>query len=156
MNPSVRPSFQRKVEVLEKWVNEGLPERDVFWPRNVDQLASWEDPYLGVTAWRSPKIVVPKGKYGDLRLRFDKAIEKLGGRTAVDATKELAEIKQLNVALAEQIVSLRVRCTRHEERAERERDLKHQAEEVNNKLRTRIKELEDRLRQLVRFPSALH
>lgn len=107
---ATRASFERKVQLLESWAQDGVPDRQP-WPRTVADLARWDDPVLGVARWTSPNLTSPCGKHADLRARFDKALAKLGDTTERQKgiARLRAENKMLaarNRALAEQVVEL--------------------------------------------------
>jgi hypothetical protein len=144
MPASVGESFERKIVTLERWDKEGIPS-GAFVPKNVTALAAWDDPDLGVTAWTSPKIVSPGYKYSDLRLRFDRVLPKLLAAAPTPQPEDIRQIKRDRVALAEQIVRLRLAFTRQERATERQRQLKVQEIEKN-------KALTRKLSGLVHFP----
>lgn len=107
---TTRASFERKVQLLESWVKDGIPD-DQNWPRTIADLARWDDPVLGVRRWTSPNLTSPRGKHADLRERFDVAVAVLENLT--DDLRGIARLRAENRALkarnrglAEQVVEL--------------------------------------------------
>jgi uncharacterized protein YbjT (DUF2867 family) len=109
----VRAKFLRKIEVLNEWADTGKIPEGCRVPRGAVDLARWEDPELGIEAWRSPNIASPRGRHADLREAFDKALGRLqdlklgGGTQAMETLRaENTRLKAHNRALIEQVLTL--------------------------------------------------
>jgi hypothetical protein len=74
--PTMKATLTAKVELVEKWAREGVPEGR-WWPLGVTELRQWHEPDLGLFAWSNPNAMTYLGPYLDLRQRFDAAIDRI-------------------------------------------------------------------------------
>lgn len=91
-------SFSRKVELLEGWAGQGLPEGQ-FWPQTQTELRRWHQPELGAVAWSSPNVASRSGPYADLRRRFDQVVRRLEAQGPERRMPELAQERMKRIAV---------------------------------------------------------
>ena len=125
---------QRKLDVLQKWVSEGLPVlgsgQSVWFPRNKSEFARWEDAELGVekmgeSSWRERPN--PAKSQGAAKLRIQKAAGEVmvalvkldrdrgkAGESLARLRSEKAVLKETVEALTSQLHELHHRLTRAE------------------------------------------
>lgn len=133
MKPAV--SFQRKVELIERWAAAGRAPDDVQVPSRPEDLRRWEDPERGLTAWTSRNLAAPRGPYPELRARYDVALARLLGsqaaraRTARSRSPHVSQLKLEVRTLAEQVVCLQEDLTELQQLLLLERDLRQAAEQ---------------------------
>src|SRR5688572_28547202 len=100
-----RNAFEAKVKLLEAWVRDGVPF-GIEVPKTITALARWKDPSLGLESWQKPNIHSPNGRYGDLRLRADAALEQLNS-TAFKSHPSGGADNALSDKLMKQLIRLR-------------------------------------------------
>lgn len=115
---ATRAQFTRKVELLEGWVDAGGAPDGQDWPLGPVALREWSDATLGIEAWASPNVASPRGRYADLRERFDEAVgelEKLGlGGNGAGLRKRFQKAKARNKIFAAQILTMRCQIRKRE------------------------------------------
>jgi hypothetical protein len=102
-----RAAFLAKVELLECWATSGSFSAGAI-PNTLAQFAAWEDPNLGIKAWKKANIV-SSPKYNDLRSRYDQAMERLRDRSekklkSEDERKKRLAAEREIVVIAQQLV----------------------------------------------------
>lgn len=109
----VLEAFRAKVEILERWAVEGVPEGSEV-PKTHAALRRWTGPDGSLAQWADPLIDRPKvGKYPDLTERYQQALRNIElrlrkskvGRLG-DLEAQLAVLRRENDALLVQNASL--------------------------------------------------
>jgi regulator of replication initiation timing len=140
----VTRSFTLKVEMLEKWGAQGLPPGQ-WWPQGPAELARWQDDALEISAWKSPNITSPGGRYSKLRSRFDKAIERLlatSAKVPAVLNEELAQLKANLRTLSEQNCKLLAELQHVRDDLAKEMQLKQNALALVGELRQALEGFE--------------
>jgi len=100
-------SLTRKVELLERWAKDGVPE-DAQVRGDRAKLRRWKDAGLGLWAWADPQIDAKDGRNAALMERFRVAVEAIAarGKGRRNVQRELAAKDILIAALEKQNIEL--------------------------------------------------
>lgn len=99
-----RGALDQKLRLLEDWAINGVPAEYTA-PKSIAQFIRWGDASLGIQSQTKLDLLSPRGKYNDLRLRWDRVLAQLHPKTIAEPQAE--KNTDLERALQRQLVELR-------------------------------------------------
>lgn len=117
----IKSSLARKIDILELWALDGLPENETAFPRDRAKLRRWQDPGRRLWAWVDAQVDAPRGRNDQMMNRFHLAIKAIHARglkngTSLDRQVKtlkmiIVNLEQQNLRLLDEIRQLQKRAT---------------------------------------------